>query len=126
MAAADVKRAVAYIDSQKIAELESSDYSETTNGERQHGIDGVLGISNGNPEVELRFNVIRVVAPGGGLSKMESVITSQAPVTLAYKIGSNLIQGTFKCVQRTYTSDSRTGTLKGTFTFQNADNPSVA
>lgn len=124
--AEEIRRASAYVESMKVAEMESSDYSENTNGERMHAQDGVLGISTGNPEVELRFNVIRPVNPKGALMKMEEVIAGQQYVTLSYKIGTKIISAAYKCTQRSYSSDSRTGTMKGTFTFMNAENPSEA
>lgn len=124
--AQDIKRATAFASSKKIAELETSDYSENTNGEQQHGVDGVIGITVGNPEVELTFNVVRPVAPSAGLAEMETAIKTQKTITLAYKIGSDLIYANYKCMSRRYTSESRTGSLKGVFVFRNADNPQQA
>lgn len=121
-----IKRAVCYANNAKIAECESSDYSENTNGEQQHGQDGVIGISVGNQEVEIRVNIIRTLNPKTGMQIIEDAIRTQSYLDFAYKVGAKMIFAKFKCVSRNYTSDSRTGTLKGNFVFRNGENPREA
>lgn len=125
MAVYNVKRMPIFIDSQMVAEAENATVRINTNGERQHAQEGVIAISTGNLEVEISCSTIRTVTPGGGHSKMEDALFNQSVVTASAKIGSKMLVCPVKWVSGEFSSDSRTGTLKGSFTANNAGNPDL-
>ena len=126
MATSNVERADVFIYSKKVAALESSQLKLVTNGERQHGAEGVLAITRGNVEGDLTVNVIRETSPGAGTKAIEKAFRDQALATIAYKIGADLIYCAYKCTSAEYASESRSGSLKGVFLFQNAEPPQYA
>ena len=126
MAAEDIKRSTLYINSAKLAELESSDFTSKTNGDRMHGQDGVIGISQGNIEVDISAKIIRLYIPKAAQLAMEAAHISQEYVSVSYKIGTVLWNMDCRITDLAFNSESRSGSNKGTVTLMSAGNPSIA
>ncbi len=123
MAVYNVKRMSISIDSKKVAEAQNVTVRINTNGEQQHGQDGVMAISVGNLEIEASCSIIRVLNPQAGLAAMESALIEQKLVTAGMKIGEKTLMVPMVPVTGEYSSESRTGTLTGAFTLRNAGDP---
>lgn len=126
MATGNVKRATAFVNSKKVAELSSSSMKGATNGDRQHGADGVLAISTGNPEIDFTFNTVRLTSPGAGQMGLEEAFQKQTVVTIAYQTGAGLTFCACKCTTLEFSSESRTGTLNCVVNLMSAENPQYA
>ena len=123
MATGQVVRASVYIDSHKVVEIESSDLASKTNGERMHGAEGVVGISNGNQEVDVRCNIVGLKQPGGAVGKLHDAHNSQADVDVFYKFGGKSYQMACKITELSLNGDNRSGVARGSFTLMNAEPP---
>jgi len=105
-----------YFKGKKIAEIESADYTISSGDEAQHGSDGVLGYSKGQTTTKLVCNVVVPVA--GMSSTLEAALLNKETVTMGLAIGGKLHQIDMNPMECNYKSDSKAGTLKGTFNFE--------
>lgn len=126
MATGNVKRAEAFVNSKKVADLSTSSMKGATNGERQHAADGVVAITTGNPEWDFTFNTIRLTSPGVGQTTLEEAFQNQSVVTIAYKVGAKLYYCACKVTTLEFASEARTGTLTCVINLSSAETPQVA
>lgn len=126
MATGNVKRAQAFVNSKKVAVLSSSSMKGATNGERQHGADGVIAFTTGNQEWDFTFNTVRLTSPGAGQTTLEEAFQNQTTVTLAYQVGAKLYYCACKVTTLEFASESRTGTLTCVINLMSAETPSVS
>lgn len=112
------------IDSEKVGESETGTYSKNNNGEQQHGDDGIIGISDGNTECEYRCSVIVTTRTSNGYKKLTDAIKNKKyiDVHITNEFGvDDYWKG--KVMSQEYSGDSRNGTLKGSFTIRNGEDP---
>lgn len=113
---ATIRAAVVQFKGKKIAEIESADYTISSGDEAQHGTDGLLGYSKGQIITKI---VCNVVVPVAGLSTtLESALLSKQGVTIGWIGGGKLHQIDMNPMECNYKSDSKSGSLKGTFNFE--------
>lgn len=118
MAFQKFKKLPLHIEGKKVAELISCQYKHDSNDQRQHGIDGVMGFSDGNDETEI---TAETVMPFGGMSNraaMRDAIVNKKEVQVAVPNDGGIEMIAMRCTSRTISSESRTGEMKGSFTFQ--------
>ncbi len=118
MALQRFKKIPLHADGKKIAELQNCTYKHDSNDMRQHGVDGVMGFSDGNDETEVTADCC---VPFGGMSNraaLRDAIAGKRSVQLAIPVDGSIEMIEVRCTSRQYTSDSKTGELKGSFTFQ--------
>ena len=113
---ATIRSASVYFEGKKIAEIESAEYDIESGDEPHHGTDGLLGWSKGQITTKFTANVIVPVA--GMTTTLESALLTKKQVTLGWAAGGKLHQATCNPMRANYKSDSKTGSLKGTFEFQ--------
>lgn len=123
MAKSIIKRMPLYIDSAKVAEAMDVEYSEDTNGEQMHGADAVEGVTTGNLVIEVKTNVIVPVTRSIGQKKLEQAIRNQAYIDIRVTIGGADAFVPMKVKGRTYSTDSKTGAMKGAYTMINGGDP---
>lgn len=124
MAAEDIRRSTLYFNSAKLAELESSDFTSKTNGERMHGQDGVIGISQGNIEIDISAKIIALYIPKAAMLDIVEKHFNQEYASLSYKIGTVLWNMDVRVTDLAFNSESRGGSNKGSVTLMSAGNPS--
>lgn len=120
---AETVRATLYASDSKLVEVESSDFSSKTNAERLHGQEGVLGGSSGNPEVDIRANIIPTKTPSGAYDKLVDAHLSQKEIVAIYKFGLRTMKVPVKVTELSANSDNRTGVVKGTLNLMSTGNP---
>lgn len=121
--AEQIRRAQLYINNNLVIETETADLSFESNAERAHAQEGVISASQGNVELEIRFNGVTPVAKGPGLQALEDAMVSQTDVTAVYKQGASTYQCACRVKTGSYNSDSRSGMAKASFTLINTENP---
>ena len=112
---ATIRSAAVTFKGKKIAEIESADYTIDGGDEPQHATDGLLGFSKGQITTKITANVI---VPVAGLSTtLESALLNKQTVTIGWLGGGKLHQIDMNPMTVNYKSDSKSGSLKGTFEF---------
>lgn len=104
-----------YFKGKKIAEIESGDYTIDSGDEPQHGTDGLMGFSKGQITTKVTANVVVPVA--GLTTTLEAALLNKDTVTIGVAVGGKLHQIDMNPMTCSYKSDSKAGTLKGTFEF---------
>lgn len=114
MANSLVLPAKVYYQDQKVGECSNATYTVMNNGANQYGLEGVIGQSLGAEECKVEMDVI---VPIQGLASQLKDAIRQPNVTVGVELDGalELVVGLF--TERNYTSDSKTGELKGKFTF---------
>lgn len=125
MASQKIKRAPLYIDSSKLGELESVTFTWTNNNERLDGVEGVGGQSEGNAHVDVQATAFIPAAWSGAGDKLIAALQSQAEVGIVVPFAGKQWQVPCKLNTMQIQSESRSGTLRGTFTFTNSAPPKV-
>lgn len=123
MANATITRAQVYVDSLKVGEIESATITINNNNERMDGAEGVVGLSDGNQHGDIEARVIHPTPGTAATSKLMSLLFSQSYCSIAYVLQGKQIVAKYKVTQARFESDSRTGTLRGTFNFMNGGPP---
>jgi hypothetical protein len=113
---ATIRAANVYAKGKKIAEIESADYTISSGDEAQHGTDGLLGYSKGQIMTKMVTNVIVPVA--GMSNTLESALLNKETLTMGWAGGGKLHQVDMNPMECNYKSDSKSGSLKGTFNFE--------
>ena len=110
-----IRSASVYFEGKKIAEIESADYTIDSGDEPHHGQEGLYGFSKGQITTKVSTNVI---VPVSGLSTtLESALLQKKQVNIGWAAGGKLHQITMNVMSCNYKSDSKSGSLKGTFEF---------
>jgi len=105
-----------YVESRKIAEIESGTYEHMSGDEAQTGSDGYLGHSDGTEMVKLQFST---VTPAKGHAKdLRIIIMQKKDVQVGIQVDGKFEQFEGRLTSRTYNFDSKTGSCKGQFTFE--------
>lgn len=125
MAAATIKRAAVYINSAKLAECSDSSFDHNNNSEQMHGQEGVLGATDGNQTVQFQFDTVRPTSLTNAATALEDAMMSQALVSCVYAFGGKQYQVACKVQTAKMSSESKSGTLKGSWTLINAENPKL-
>ncbi len=116
---ATIRSAAVQFKGKKIAEIETADYTISSGNEAQHGSDGLLGFSSGQVSTKIVCNVI---VPVAGLSTtLEDALLRKLTVTIGWIGGGKLHQIDMKVMEANYKSDSKVGSLKGTFNFEGGE-----
>jgi len=114
-----IRAAGIYFKGKKVAEIESSDYTISSGGEAQHGTDGLLGYSNGQGMTKI---VANTVVPVRGLSvTFVGALLKKETVVVGWTGGGQLHQIEMKILEANFKSDSKSGSLKGTFNFEGGE-----
>lgn len=104
-----------YIDGKKVAEAMTSTFSVKNGGGTQHGIDGVLGVSDGTEECTCELDSI---CPLEGFQiDMLNILHKRKYCTIGYATDGRLLQSTGKINAMDYSSDTKTGEIKGKISF---------
>jgi hypothetical protein len=113
---ATIRNAAVYFGGKKVAEIETADYDIDSGDEPQHGTDGLLGYSNGQVTTKITCNVI---VPVSGLTvTIEDALVNKRPVLIGWLGGGKMHQiKDMRVMRASYKSDSKAGSLKGTFEF---------
>lgn len=116
MALVRVKHASLWVGGKKQAECNKNDVDVNSGDEPQIGDDGFMGMSDGATTTTLEFDSI--VPVSGMSSQVEQLLLTKADVdmNLGY-VNGKLWQITMRCTRLKYSSDAKTGTLSGSFTF---------
>lgn len=113
---ATIRKAEVYFNGKKVAEIESAEYEIDSGDEAQHGAEGVMGFSKGQITTKITANVIVPVA--GLTTTLESALLNKLPVTLGWAAGGKIHQiPDMNTMKASYKTDSKAGTLKGSFEF---------
>ena len=115
MANGTFRASAVYTNGQKVAEAQTSTFSVKNGGTTQHGIDGVLGVSDGTEEVTCEIDSICPVA-GFEIAFLD-LLHGRAYCTIGYAVDGKLLQSTGKIQAIDYSSDSKTGEVKGKISF---------
>lgn len=118
-----IRRAQVWVNNNLLVEVETAELTFNSNSEAQHGQEGVLGNSQGNLEVEIRFTGATIVNKKVGLSAIEDAMVAQEDVTVVYRQGSSTYQMAARVKTGSYSSDNRSGVPKHNFTLGNSENP---
>lgn len=119
MANATIKRAQVYVDSLKVGEIENATLTVNNNNERMDGAEGVVGISDGNQHGDIEARVIHPTPGTVATNKLLDLLMNQAYCSIAFYFQGQQIVAKYKVNQARFETDSRSGTLRGTFNFMN-------
>jgi hypothetical protein len=110
------RNASIYVATRKIAEIESGNYEHMSGDEAQIGTEGYMGHSDGADTVRLTFNTVTPVV--GHEATLKDFIISKRTAQIAIIVdgGAEMWEG--RLTQRSYSFDSRTGAVKGAFTWE--------
>lgn len=112
---ATIRAASVYFKGKKIAEIETADYDIEGNDEPQHGSEGLMGWSKGQITTKITTNVI--VPVSGMTTTLESALLNKEQVNIGWAGGGKLHQIDMNVMNAKYKSESKNGSLKGTFEF---------
>jgi hypothetical protein len=110
------RAAVMQFKGKKIAEMEGGEYEINSGDEPHFGPDGLLGFGEGPISTKMVCNVVIPVA--GMTSTLEDALLRKQVVTMGWIGNGKLHQVDMKPINAKYTTDTKTGSLKGTFEFQ--------
>ena len=120
-----MRRMSLFINSDKIAEAMDVQITITKNGEQQHGSEGVEAMSTGNVEVEIKTNTVRPIKIKSGQKRLLNALINDIDVDARVEVGDVHFFVPVRVMIGDYTSDSKTGALKGAWTMKNSGNPVV-
>ena len=120
-----IKRASVYIDSAKLAEMSDGSFDHNNNSEQMHGVEGILAATDGNQTVQFQFDTARPTSTSSALPALEDAMTTQTLVSRAFALGGKQNQVACKDQTAKISSESKSGTLKGSWTLINAENPKL-
>ena len=109
------KAAPVYVGSQKWAELQNCSLDIESNDEPQEGIDAYLGDSEGIIMCTLECDTI--VPYGGQSVNVLDLIKNKKNVNVGVLVDGKLLQVQMRCRKYGVKSQSKNGTVKGTFSF---------
>lgn len=116
MADKKFRRMTIAIETKKILETSGGTYTHRTNDQRQHGQDGSMGHSEGNDETELQFDTCTPFGGHDNRANIRDALAGKRSVTATIFVDGGIeILKNARFVERKYTSDSKTGELKGSF-----------
>jgi hypothetical protein len=110
-----IRSAVVQFKGKKIAEIETADYEINGGDEPHFGQDGLLGYSQGAITTKISCNVVVPVA--GMTTTLEDALLRKQIVTIGWLGNGKLHQIDMLPMQAKYTSDTKAGSLKGSFEF---------
>lgn len=113
---AKIRRAELYINSKKVGSMGNSSLSVNNNTDRMHTTDGVNGGTDGNPELELQFDMIVHESWPGAEQAVYDAADTQAEVMLGYLMGGKYKIAPYKFSQFRVASEPQRGTMMGSFT----------
>lgn len=113
------RNASVYINSRKIAEIESGTYEHNSGDEDQFGSEGWMGASDGAGTTRLTFNT--VVPAVGHEMTFKRIMKNKEYVQVAVIIDGGAEMITMRVASRSYNFDSKTGVVKGAFTAMGGD-----
>jgi hypothetical protein len=105
-----------YINSRKVAEVESSTYEHMSNDEAQIGTEGYVGHSDGAEMTRASFTGIIPVA--GMEVRVKEIIKNKEYVTMQFLVDGDVESAEGRITGRNYSSDNRSGKLTGVFNFE--------
>ena len=111
-----IRQAPIYFKGKKIAEIETADYEINGNDEPAFGSDGLLGFTSGAMTTRITCNVIVPVA--GLTSTLTAALLAKEQVTIGVLVDAKLHQIDMQPMTARFQSDSKAGSLKGSFEFQ--------
>lgn len=114
-----IRAAGLYLKGKLIAEVESSDYTLSSGGEAQHGTTGLLGYSSGQGMSKIVANTITPVR--GYTLDFVGILLRRETVVVGWLGGGKLHQVEMKILEANFKSDSKAGSLKGTFNFEGGE-----
>jgi hypothetical protein len=110
-----IRSAPIFFKSKKVAEIESADYEINSNDEDQFGSEGWMGSSSGATTTSITCNVI---VPVAGLTvTLTTALLNKEQVQIGVAVDGKLHQIDMQPKTAKFTTDSKTGTLKGSFMF---------
>lgn len=116
MATTTIRAAAVTFKGKKIAELKSAKYQITSGDEAQHGSEGVMGYSKGQITTKISTDV---VVPVAGLSTtLVGALLRKETVTIGWIGGGQLHQIDMNPMDCEFSTDSKGGSLSGTFNFE--------
>ncbi len=116
MAYARVRHASAYVGGRKVAEMFNNSYDVSSGDEPQFGDEGFVGMSDG--AITTTFEFDQVVPTNGSSVLVENILLNKQDIDLAVGLINNkLHQVTVRCTGGTWKSDTKAGTLVGSFKF---------
>jgi hypothetical protein len=104
-----------YIDNDKIGVAESGDYAITGNDESHITAEG-WSASDGTPTTELSLNTVTPV-DGKTDSLVDALLNKKYVVAQVGLVDGRIHRVTMRCTEVRYTTDNKTGSLKGAFKF---------
>lgn len=110
---ARIRRASIYIKGRKVGVAGNNSLSFNNNTDRQHGTDGIVGGTDGNPEYDLEFDHVVTETWDGAQQMILDAIDNQEEVTLVYQMGVKTKQGLYKCQSGRFSSEPQRGTMTG-------------
>jgi hypothetical protein len=113
------RNASVYINSRKVAEIESGTYEHNSGDEAQFGSEGWMGHSDGAGITRLTFNTV-VPAVGHEIT-FSNIIKNKEYAQVAVIIDGRAELLTMRIMSRSYNFDSRAGTVKGAFTAEGGE-----
>lgn len=120
-----IKRASVYIDSAKLAEMSDGSFDHNNNSEQMHGVEGILAATDGNQTVQFQFDTARPTSTSSALTALEDAMMTQKLVSCVFAFGGKQYQVACKVQTAKISSESKSGTLKGSWTLINAENPKL-
>jgi hypothetical protein len=112
-----------YYNSKKVGSVNQSSVKINGNDTRQYGAEGVFGMAEGVIDVDVDATMVFPVE-GIGITLLDDLLNKK-DVTLAFLMGTQLFSSTFRTINATVDSQSKSGetTVKGTW--QNVDVPKL-
>jgi hypothetical protein len=114
-----IRAAGIFFKGKMVAEIESSDYTISAGGEAQHGTHGLLGYSTGQGMTKIVANTV-IPVRGMSVTIVGSLLRKET-VVVGWTGGGELHQIEMKILEANFKSDSKAGTLKGTFNFEGGE-----
>lgn len=103
-----------YVNTRKIAEIESGTYEHNTGDEAQFGTEGYMGHSDGASTTRLTFNTVTPAV--GHEVDFRRIVVNKEYAQVAIPVDGGVEMVTMRFMSRAYNFDSRAGTVKGAFT----------
>jgi hypothetical protein len=105
-----------FINSRKVAEVESNNYDVASGDEAHVGTEGYMGHSDGATMSKLTLNTIVPVL--GMEIRVKQLIDNKQYCTVSVIVDGDAEQIEGRFVSRSYSSESKSGSLKGVFNFE--------
>ncbi len=115
MANSTFRAATVDVDGKKVAEAQTSTFAIKNGGAEVVGLEGILGISDGVTSCTCEIDSM---VPVAGLEiSFVDILLGRRYVTIGYFVDGRLLQATGKINAMDYSSDSKSGEVKGKISF---------